>query len=322
MIPDEPVVIDMNRIEERPGPYCMSFGFDVKPLISSIEAVGLVQPPFVVRNKEGLFDPVTGYRRLRAMKELRRDKVPCMDLSNTGLSPMDLLLFNLHDNLAVRILNTVEKGMVVGRLRRYIPVEKIRADYTRLLQLTRPWDLDVLLKMEELPEDVKTGVADGSVSINSMGRILEADKTSFVAVLNRMVTLKLNMNQQAQFIDYIIDISIRENRSINHVLNDEPFLDLLNDKKTNSPQKAKKTLDLLKRERFPFISSCESSFKEMVARLNLPPGVRIQHPPFFESAGYRLEILFKDGPDLNKKIHALSQVRDIATIKDPWEKDA
>lgn len=319
--PHTPVLVELNRIEESPGPYCMSFGFDMQPLLSSIESFGLIHLPFVVRNKEGLFDPVMGYRRLMALKELRWDKVPCMDLSDAGLSPMDLLLFNLHDNLSIRRLNNVEKGMVASRLRLYMSAEEIQESYSRVLQLSRPWDLHVLLKIEELPENIKASIAENSVSMNSLGHLLEVGDPSFLAVLERIIKLKFNLNQQIKFIDYIIDISIIDNRPIHQVLDEEPFLDLFDDKKINTPQKAKKMLELLKKRRFPFLFSCERLFQKRVDGLGLPPGVRIQHPSSFESSEYRLEILFKNGPALKEKIKLFLQIKDITKLNDPWNED-
>ena len=319
---NEPVLIDLGRVEESPGPYCMSFGFDMEPLTSSIDAFGLINLPFVILNNKGLFDPVMGYRRFMALKTLRWDKVPCMDLSNAGLSPIELLLMNLHDNLSMRRLNNVEKGMVIARLNRYLPKEEIRDHYFHLLGLSNPFDFEVWVRIEDLSEKVKKAITEGSVSMHSLNRLMDTDKKSFFVVIEKIIDLRLNFNQQMKFIDYINDISIIDNRPAWYILEEKSILDLLNEKRMNKPQKAKKLLELLRIKRFPFLSSNEKSFKKMIDQMNLPAGIRLQHPPFFESADYRLEILFKNGMDLEKKIEQLAQKKDIAKIKDPWEQES
>ncbi len=44
------VLVEVNQINENPGPYCMSFGFDLKPLIRSIEKFGLINSPIVTKD--------------------------------------------------------------------------------------------------------------------------------------------------------------------------------------------------------------------------------------------------------------------------------
>ena len=58
--------VNIKDIDDRPGPYCMSFGFDLEPLTESIRRVGLINSPLLVRNGNGELDIVIGYRRIRA----------------------------------------------------------------------------------------------------------------------------------------------------------------------------------------------------------------------------------------------------------------
>ena len=68
-------LLNLKEIPEDPGPYCMSFGFDLDPLIRSIEKCGLLFPPFVAKNESGKMDVVIGFRRILALKSLKWDKV-------------------------------------------------------------------------------------------------------------------------------------------------------------------------------------------------------------------------------------------------------
>ena len=111
MTKQDSVLVEVNQINENPGPYCMSFGFDLKPLIHSVETFGLINSPIVTKDREGSVEVVVGYRRILALKHLQWKQIPCRDLSHAGFSPLDLLLLNLHDNLTTRLFNAVEKGM-------------------------------------------------------------------------------------------------------------------------------------------------------------------------------------------------------------------
>ena len=127
--------IPLNRISEDPGPYCMSFRSDLDPLCRSIKKIGLIYPPLVIRGDGGKMDVVIGFRRILALKSLKCENAPMKDISDLGLSPLDLLIFNLYDNLSVRSFNNVEKGMILNRLKSHLPGKEIRKQYMPLLGL-------------------------------------------------------------------------------------------------------------------------------------------------------------------------------------------
>ena len=57
--------------------------------------------------------------------------------------------------------------------------------------------------------------------------------------------------------------------------------------------------------RFPKLTAAEKKFQETVSGLDLPDGIRIYAPPYFEGPDYRLEALFQNGRDLKEKIEHL-----------------
>jgi len=317
-----PLLVDLGEIEETPGPNCMSFGFDINPLINSIKTIGLINSPFVTKNREGRFDIVAGYRRIRALKALNYKDAPCMDLSDSGLSGLERLLFNILDNITIRNFNDVEKGMVLRGLMQYMSKKDIEKHYMKVVGINNPKYLDILIRIEELDQDTRRSVANGSLSINSLGLIMELDNPSRLAVLEWIRDLRLNFNQQLKYIDYITDISIKEGKPIAEIMKDGRFLALLNENKLNIPQKAKKMLELLRSWRFPFLCSCEKRFTKQIRQLGLPDGVNISHSPFFEDNNYRLEVIFDNGAELKRKIDALAQIEDLKKIDDPWKDDS
>ncbi|MFC1866854.1 ParB/RepB/Spo0J family partition protein [Thermodesulfobacteriota bacterium] len=316
-----PTLIDLNDIDDSPGQYCMSFGFDIKPLINSIEAFGLINIPFVTRNGDGLMDIVAGYRRVMALKSLKRDKIPCIDFSDSGLSTLELLNFSLHDNLPTRTFNNVEKGMILNRLNPYVSKRALRGDYMPLLKISSSRDLDILMKIEGFTKPNKETIAGGKISLKTIGLILELDKHSRPAVFQMINDLRFNFNQQLTFIEYIVDISIKEEVPVPELLDEDQLKGVSHDRKLNTPQKAKKMLDLLRTRRFPFLTGKEKGFNKKIARLDLPKNVRIEHPPFFETVDYRLEINFRTGKELKKTVDILARIEGLDKIEDSSKKD-
>ncbi|MBW1912207.1 MAG: ParB N-terminal domain-containing protein [Deltaproteobacteria bacterium] len=319
---NNPISVKLDEIDEGPGPYCMSFGFDLKSLKRSIADFGLINTPFVRRSRKGGIDVVIGYRRIIALKSLNRELVPCIDLSDFDLSPVELLLLNLYDNLTARKFNDTEKGMVLSRLLNYIPERDRLREYARLLDIYNERDLELYLKIDELPILMKDSIAAGTLSFKALRLILEMNIPSRSTVFEWISKLNFNFNQQKQFIEYIQDISSKEERTIPNLLKEEQLLKILEDRAMNNPQKAKKVLHIIRSRRFPLLAGAEKSFKQEVDRLELPQNVKIQYPPFFEASDYLLKISFRNGKKLKEAIRSLIQIDRLESIGDPWEEDS
>ncbi len=315
------VMVDLRDIEDYPGPYCMSFGFDLGPLIRSIENVGMINPPLLIGNRGGAHKIISGYRRILALKALDHKRTRCRLLSKHQLSALECLLLNLHDNLATRGLNEVEMAMVLSRLASLVSREQILDRYMPLLGLSpHIKTLDLFLRLErELEDEPKHHLAKGRVSLKSAAMLLEIEPGVRSRVFDLMATLKLNTNQQKQFVDYLVDLAHISKISISDLLKDKPFESVLQKKDMNWPQKAKAILRLLRGMRYPTLVQAEEEFKKNVARLDLPEGIRIIAPPYFESPDYRLEIRFTNGKGLREKIDKLQRKEGIEGLGSPWE---
>ena len=127
----EPVkeLVDIEDVDDSPGPCCMSFGFDLKPLILSIDTIGLINSPVLIESGQGKMTIIAGFRRVQAFKYLKRDEIPCRILLENSVSHLECILINLHDNLSTRKLNDVEKGMVLSRRSLYLPEYEILEQY-------------------------------------------------------------------------------------------------------------------------------------------------------------------------------------------------
>lgn len=311
-------------VDDREGPFLMSFAFDLSPLTRSIENIGLLNQPLVIRGKAGKVDVVTGYRRILALKALKRNEIPCKDLSGCGLSRFDLVLLALYDNLATRKLNMIEKGMVLVRLASHIKLDKILEYYMPLLDLpSHEPTLRSLMRIEQkLDRRIKESIATGNLSLQAAKMLLEVRSDLRGTIFELISKLRYNLNQQVQLIDFILDISSISNTSIAQILSDCKVDEICMDNKLNNPQKASAVLQILRAKRYPVLARSETLFKKQVSSLDLPEGVRISAPRDFEAPHYRLEVTFNEGGDLKEKIDLLCRNEELKHLKDPWEKRA
>lgn len=316
----ERILIPLSMLDEDPGPYTMSFGFDLKPMIESIRRVGVLNPPFVDRDEEGRARIVAGYRRVLALKVLQREEIVCFDLSGSELSVSDRLLLNLHDNLSTRNLNGTEKGMALERLAVHFPEQEVVERYMPLLGLPahRPV-LASYLRIGELRKDIRASFAAGNLSFQTVRSLLEMDSAARAAFSEWFLDLQFNFNQQSHFIDLVMEVSSISNVPPEHVFSASAFRAIVEDRALNGPQKVKSVLEALRAMRLPRLVAAEKEFQKRVRDLKLPEGVRVHHSPFFESPEYRLEIRFKDGKALRKRVTELATIQGLERVEDPWK---
>lgn len=316
-----PRQIALNTVDDSPGPFCMSFGFTLDPLIRSIREVGVINSPILKSDPEGL-TIVGGYRRIMALKKLKVETAECRVIfEHDGILPLECLLLNLYDNLATRSLNDVEKGMVLSRLDAWVSRKEIVQRYMPLLGLrSHEINLRFFLEMErDFGAKIKMFVADGKLSWKAVKMVSEMDAASRSAILKLISEVKLNINQQSQFIDYLVDLAFIEGSSIPQILEAEAFTAICSDAQRNRPQQAKAMLNKLRTRRNPSIVSAEKQFNTMVSDLNLQDGIQISAPPFFEGENYKLEVFFKEGQDLKTKIEGLNRIGGLAELGHPWK---
>ena len=318
---NQTILVDINGIQEKPGPYSMSFGFDPSILIRSINEIGLINPPFVVKNEKGYLDVVIGFRRISALRSLNMKMIPCVDLSGLGFSKLELLQINLFDNLSIRKFNEIEIAMTLKRLSNYVSKEDIQEKYMPLLGVSNRKEFDTYLAIEGLEHKIKKSLSDCSLSRKIIKLTIGIDNKSSSIIFQWIRNLKLNFNQQIQFFEYLMDLSIAKENTIFDILSEDSFEDILRDNRSNNPQKVKRLLNLLRSMRFPALSLAEKRFQKQWNRLGFSNRVRIVPPPFFEAPDYRLELLFKDGNELKSLVDSIANTPDIGEIGNLWEVD-
>ncbi|MBN1104589.1 MAG: ParB N-terminal domain-containing protein [Deltaproteobacteria bacterium] len=317
------VTIPLSEVPETPGPYAMSFGFEVSAMAVSIERVGLLNRPVVERDGEGSVHVVTGYRRLMALRVLQWKEAPCTDLGAAGLSFRQKLLMAFYDNLPTREFNDVEKAMVLDRLLQCHAREEVISFFMPLLGLpSRDPLLETYLQSGSLGGEIKLALARKQVSLQTIRLLLDMDEDARFALSDWLLELKFSDSYQQKFIEYIDDISHREGLRVRQVLSEDGLLALLHDEKQNQPQKIRAIMESLRQRRFPDLTRAEKAFRYRVRALKPPTDVRIEHPPGFESPGYRLEVRFSDGKSLRKKLMETASLQGLDTLGDPWKESS
>lgn len=319
LLPSTLLKVDISDIDLNPGPFCMSFNFNLEPLKTSIDKFGVLNPPYLLKSSDNNFIVVAGYRRLLAVRELGWHDIVCQILPDS-FPPLNALLLNLNDNLIHRRLNSIEKGMVLPRLARFLKEGEIVNKYMPILGLpSSRQTLELFKGLEKLEDIIKASIATEKLSLRVVGLMRDIAKVHQLKIHNLLTMLKWSFNQQWEITQWIIEIASREGRSIKEVIDEREIREVLKNTRMNKPQKIKAIMRILKERRFPTLIESEKLFKKGLSNLALPSRVRIIPPPFFEGIDYKLEIVFQEGVELKDKLNDLCRLPGLEKVTDFWK---
>jgi hypothetical protein len=319
ILPIEPLKVNIGDIDLSPGPFCMSFHFDLEKLKLSIGRFGVLNPPYLLRTSGDKFAVVAGYRRLLAISELGCKKIACHVLPAT-YPPLEALLLNLNENLIHRQLNSIEKGMVLQSLAQFISPDEILKEYMPVLALPANTQvLGLFMGLGTFDDEIRSSIATDKISLRVVGLMRDMGRDDQLKINTLLTTLKWTFNQQWEITQWIIEIATREGLKIREVVDERDINVILKNGNMNNPQKVKAIARILRKRRFPALVESERLFKKGISNLALPSRVRILPPPFFEGTDYRIEIVFREGKELREKLAELSTLPGLEEVTDYWK---
>jgi ParB/RepB/Spo0J family partition protein len=303
--------------------FSVNFRPDLDRLRASIKEVGLIQPVLLRRTGES-YQIVCGFRRIMVLKEMGAREVEGNEIEDDD----ELRLFRLalHDNLATRGLNAVEKAIALDKLMHRFGVDRsaLIARFLPLLSLeTSEKILDTFLSLARMGDDMKAYVLKEEVSrsnIRKLSRFSEEDRT---AILPLISSLKLGENSLRETLTYLEEISQRNRLTLRAVLEDPRIRALLAQEGLTPSQRTERLKRVLMGLRYPRMSEMEERFEKGKRELNLPRDVALNHPPYFEGRGLKAEFQFRTMEEYRSALSFLSHMAEeepFRELLEGWEK--
>jgi ParB family chromosome partitioning protein len=136
-------------------------------LAASLETRGLIQP-IVVRPKDGAYQIVAGERRWRAAQRARLHEVPVIVRALDDAETVELAIV---ENVQRQDLNAIEEAQAYQRL-----IKEYRHTQEALSRIVGKSRSHVtnLLRLLDLPEDVRAAVADGRLTMGHARALVSA----------------------------------------------------------------------------------------------------------------------------------------------------
>lgn len=301
-------LIDVSAVDLEDATYLVPCWSPLVPLLRSVQAVGILNPPAVQTRPDGTLVPVLGRRRLAAARHLGistvRAKVMASDMPEA--QGFELAVW---DNLATRMFDAATTAVVVKRLLelfsrreiadRFLPVLGVKPEGPRLERLRAIGRLEPALL-----EALGTGRVQEKTAV-LLTRLLPAERA---ALLDLADQLRLNANKTAEVVSHVTDLAVRTGTRVSHILCDPRVTSMANNEERPVPDRAGDVRALLKEWKFPELTSREREFHRRLSEMVLPPKVSVRPTRSFEDEGCSIEISAESWDEVEKILRALSDI--------------
>ena len=285
-------------------------GGDLTRLLSSLQEVGLLNPPCLRARPDERWQVVTGLKRLRAAAELGWQSLPARTLP-TATPESHCLLVALYDNAFTRGFHLWEQAILARRLLDYWDRATVAARFLPYLGLPpSAAHLDRLLKVSTLEPPFQELCARGRLALTTASTLAQWPAADRAAAFPYLSDLPLSQSKQEQFLEDVEILARRDGVSAGEILCRQPLTQLLHDPKLNPKVRAEAVRQLLRRWVNPRLSAALAAFQEALGRLGLKGHSRIQlqPPPAFEGPDFHLEIKFRDVPELKNLLEEIARL--------------
>ena len=160
---------------------------EIQGLAESIEKQGLLQP-VVVRKKENGYEIISGERRFRAFKFLKKDTVPC--IVKEGISDREMLELALIENIQREQLNEIEKAVAYQKL--LLDYSYTHEQLSEQIGKSRT-AITNSIRLLNLPEEIQGYVRAGTLSPGHARALLSLKNQDIVSVAKKIIEEALSV---------------------------------------------------------------------------------------------------------------------------------
>jgi len=272
----------------------------------SVQAVGVLQFPLLQGRPNGRFRIVSGSRRLLICRELGLGPVTCQILDES-LFPEACLRLAVYDNVATRVLNPVERSLVLAKMLDSLPQAQVIGEFMPLLDLEPSIKLlSRYLKLLRLEKDMLDALADGRLHERTASALASLEPTDRRALFALFGEFSFSVSVQQEIIELAVEIGRREGMAPAEVLKADAIVALRREQRRPARHRAEEIRRYLQGRRAPRLTARRERFLKETEELGLPSGVRLVPPLYFEGPQWRLECTFQRGRDLAQALRTVA----------------
>ena len=266
---------------------------------------------------------LAGFRRLEALTALNIKAAPGLVFSADY--PLNRALeLALADNLD-RGWNAAEQALSWHFLSANLPNDEALRLAAYLGLDRSPKLRDWCLRAAGLPVAALEALADDRLDLECAARLADWEPASREALLHVFAELAPSKQKKKQWLDWLEDISRRENLTPAKILQTADFAAAL----AEVPKKGRPAVENTARQalwcrRYPLLAELTQRREEIVRTLNLPPEARLELDSTLEDLSFRLNLTFTDWASFGRLADLMGDLRQNqhfqALIEDADEK--
>jgi hypothetical protein len=128
---------------------------------------------------------------------------------------------------------------------------------------------------------------------NTLDRWLNWAATDREALATLALSLKISENHLREMMDWLEEIALRDDKTIQAILAEKPIYDANTDPRLGRADRLKRIKEQLRRRRFPRLAETEDQIHKHINALKLQPEIRLSVTPGLE--GGQLNVEFEAG---------------------------
>lgn len=294
--------VSLDHIETADHTFKISTTTDKTELAPSIGAIGLLQPPVLIK-KGPAYRLVNGFRRVSACHKLKIDSIPAR-LLRQDCSRMECACIAIADNSFQRSLNIIEQARAYALILGFVDPSTSWMALAKSVGLPASQaSMERILPVADMSPALQESILCGNMALPIALQINRLNQADAIALDGFFRKLSAGLNVQRELLDFLVDISHRDGIPLVKLIEQEEITGILENKEVPAPQKVQALRKLLKTKRYPELSNAEHVFHRMLKSLKLSSRIQIQPPPFFEGKTYRVTLRLDSRKQL-KSIHS------------------
>lgn len=297
--------LPLNQIFLENERFRISYYFSLERMILSLKSVGLINPPLVCF-RDNHFILVSGWKRVLACREISLSPIPVqVSEEEDELKTFQLAFF---ENLASREFNLIEKAEILSKLKEFGETEeKIVRQFLPLLGIPSTFShLDTFLSFSGFEPELKKLIVEKKMPFSS-ARLLSEFKPRGRKLLLPLL-LPLGQNKQKELLEDLQEVSRKSDIPAEKLLASKEIQDALKSERLSPLQKSDKIRLLLKRKRYPSLSSMRDSFDSLLKRIDWPKEISVKSSPFFEDEDVSVSFTFRNNVEFQRHLRKLQKL--------------
>lgn len=164
--------------------------------------------------------------------------------------------------------------------------------------------------------EIREYAKDKGFHPQTLERWLSWDQPARDTLFRLAMGLKVGENHLRDLMDWLEEIALRDQSTIEEILAGKPITDIESDPRLGRADKLKRVKEELRRLRFPRLAQMEDSILARIRELKLHPEIRLTVPPGLEGGRLRVELSASTPEEFKRLTGKLAEAADTNNVRE------